>query len=237
MNIVLAQIDIRLNRTNLKRHVEIIKQNSFADVVVFPELSLNGYMLQDRVYEDSYTIRELAVLNELSKDVDIIVGAAIKSDNRIFNSALYFSDKELIHRHDKIHLPNYGMFEEARFYDRGYKIESFKTKYGSAVMVICEDLWKADTISELAKLDFKILYVLSNSPAREFNDEGIKIADQWYSILKTVAILNGCYAVFINRVGFEDGLGFWGGSIIVNPNGDILNSFELFDEQIKGETI
>jgi len=233
MKIVLAQIDVRLNRTNLKRHIEIIKKNLRADIIVFPELSLSGYMLQDKVYEDAYTLDELIVLEELSKDIDIVVGAAIRVAGKILNSALYFSKGVLLHRHDKMYLPNYGMFEEARFYSKGENLFSFDTDIGTVSMVVCEDLWRADVIARVSTLSPKVLYVLSNSPARDFTDDGLKISQQWQAILKTTAMLSHCYVIFVNRVGFEDGLGFWGGSLVVTPQGEIEHTFELFKESIK----
>ena len=233
MKVVLAQIDIRLNRTNLERHIEIIKEHGDCDVIVFPELSLSGYMLQDKVYEDAYTLEELKTLEELSKNIDIAVGAAIRVDEKILNAALYYSNGELVHNHNKMHLPNYGMFEEARFYSKGSSLESFETKHGLSCMVVCEDLWRANVIADISSLQVKILYVLSNSPARDFTNDGLKISQQWQAILKTTAMLSHCHVVFVNRVGFEDGLGFWGGSLVVSPQGEIENSFDLFEENIE----
>jgi len=233
MKIVLAQIDVRLNRTNLERHIEIIKKSLSADVIVFPELSLSGYMLQDKVYEDAYKLDELTALEVLSIDIDIVVGAAIKDEGKILNSALYFSKGELLHRHDKMHLPNYGMFEEARFYSKGENLSSFEVDSSTVSMVVCEDLWRADVIAKISTLSPKVLYVLSNSPARDFTDDGLKISQQWQAILKTTAMLSHCHVIFVNRVGFEDGLGFWGGSLVVTPQGEIENSFELFKESIQ----
>ena len=233
MKIVLAQIDVRLNRTNLELHIEIIKKHISSDVIVFPELSLSGYMLQDKVYEDAYTLDELSPLYELSKEIDIVVGAAVKVDGKILNAALYFSKGGLLHHHDKIHLPNYGMFEEARFYSKGTELENFTTDFGVVSMVVCEDLWRADIIAKISALAPKILYVLANSPARDFSDDGLKISHQWQAILKTTAMLSHCHVIFVNRVGFEDGLGFWGGSLVVTPQGEIENNFELFKENIE----
>jgi len=238
MKITLAQIDIRLNRSNIERHIDIIKQHaSTSDVIVFPELSLNGYMLQDKVYEDAYTLDELTELFALSKQVDIALGVVLRSENKILNSALYISGGELLHRHDKIHLPNYGMFEEARFFSKGEVLQSFQTAHGNSCMVVCEDLWRADMITRIANEEPKVLYVLSNSPARDFSDEGLKIASQWEAILKTTAMLAYTHVIFVNRVGFEDGLGFWGGSMVITPQGAKDSSFKLFDEQIETVTL
>lgn len=230
MNITIIQDDVKLSRFNLTQSIEIInKHKDNSDVIVFSELSLNGYMLQDKVYEDAYEIDELGEICSLSSSCDIIVGAVIKENAKTYNSSLYFSKGKLSHIHNKIHLPNYGMFEEARYFFKGENITPFMTQYGKAVMVICEDLWRAQTVAKLSDIKPDLIYVLAASPARDFSDKGVLIQDQWMSLLKSTALLCSSYVIFVNRVGFEDGLGFWGGSSIITPQSTIeyqLNNFE-----------
>ena len=128
MRVALAQMAPKLNKTNLDDIVEIIKSvKDSSDLVVFPELSLSGYLLQDKLFEDAWRLDELAVLEELSKDIDIVVGLALKEQRRFRNSALYFHNGKLLSKHDKVYLPNYGMFEEARYFKAGDVFESCST--------------------------------------------------------------------------------------------------------------
>ncbi len=229
MRVALIQNAPKLNRSNLDDVLELIQEHAgSADVVVFPELALNGYLLQDKVYEDAWTLDELGDLLTASHGVDIVIGAAMKVEGRTFNSGLYLSRGELTHLHHKVHLPNYGMFEEARYFFKGESIETFQTRAGKTAMLVCEDLWRAQTVADLAAEKPDILYVIANSPARDFNDEGLLIADQWDALLKSAAILCSSYVVFVNRVGFEDGLGFWGGSRVITPKGEIEYLAENF---------
>jgi predicted amidohydrolase len=230
MKVSLAQISPRLNRNNIELHLKEIEACT-ADVIVFPELSLNGYLLQDKVYEDAFSLDELACFLAPSQRVDIVLGCALREEHRIFNAALYFSKGELKHIHRKVHLPNYGMFEEARYYFKGEEIGFFDTLYGKSAMVVCEDLWRAQSIAALALENPEIIYVLANSPARDFRNEGLLIKEQWTAILKTTALLCGSYVVFVNRVGFEDGIGFWGSSMIVSPSGEIEAELKGFEVQ------
>lgn len=233
MKVALIQSAPKLNRTNLSDVLALVEANKDAEVVVFPELSLSGYLLQDKLYEDAWKIDELSELAEASQGCDIVIGAALWDNDNVYNSALYFSQGKLLHIHHKNHLPTYGMFEEGRYFCAGDEIKSFKTPYGNAVMVICEDLWRAESIAAIAASDAEIVYVLAASPARDFSDEGISIEDQWDSLLKSTALLSHNYVVFVNRVGFEDGLGFWGGSRVITPMGKTECVLPLFETESK----
>lgn len=234
MRITLAQTSPKLNRSNLEDVVSIINTcKNKTDLIVFAELSLNGYLLQDKLYEDAWHISELDVLKDLSKDVDIVVGAAIRDENSFRNSALYFSKGQLLSKHDKVHLPNYGMFEEARYFKAGNVFESFSSSHGKISMVVCEDLWHKSVHKSLINENPDYIIVLVASPARGFSESGLEIEDKWYEIIKTVALECRAKLIFVNRVGFEDGLGFWGGSCIVNEEAIIVNRLPRYEKVIK----
>ncbi|MBU0632296.1 nitrilase [bacterium] len=232
MKITLVQNAPKLNKTNLA----FVLNESLtckSDVIVFCELALNGYLLQDKLLEDAFLIDELQPLCDASKDIDIVVGGALKIEDEYFNCAFYFSKGELLNIHKKVHLPNYGMFEEARYFDSGKEFDSFATTYGEVAMLVCEDLWHPDTVKELFYKKPKIVYVLAASPARGFKDDSLEIEEQWYVLITSLALHCGTKVVFVNRVGFEDGLGFWGGSCILDSNAKILQKLPLFDEKIE----
>ncbi|MDD2780107.1 nitrilase-related carbon-nitrogen hydrolase [Sulfuricurvum sp.] len=229
MKVALIQSSPKLNRSNLGDVLALVEANAHADVVIFPELALSGYLLQDKLYEDAWKIEELFPLAEASVTCDIAIGAALWDEGKVYNSALYFSQGKLHHIHHKNHLPTYGMFEEGRYFVAGESIESFATPYGNAIMVICEDLWRAETISAIAASDAEIVYVLSASPARGFEEDSLEIESQWDALLKATALLSHNYVVFVNRVGFEDGLGFWGGSRVITPMGNTEYLLGLFE--------
>jgi len=234
MKTTLVQFAPRLNRSNLEYISSVIKKYSKeSDIIVFPELALNGYLLQDKLYEDAFDIEELSVLETLSKDIDIVVGCAIK-DNGVFrNTALYFSDGELLLKHYKVHLPNYGMFEEARYFKAGDIFESFISKFGKVSMLVCEDLWHKSVHHDLIEENPDIIIALVASPARGFSDDGLEIQKKWYDIIKTVASECESKVIFVNRVGFEDGLGFWGGSCILDEKANILKQLPLHKTDIQ----
>jgi predicted amidohydrolase len=233
MKIVLSQINPLLSKINLEKHKKILHElDSDVKLVIFPELSLNGYYLQDKVLEDAWTLKELIDIQNCSVKFDIVVGGVIKERRRFYNSALYFSKGKLLNLYHKRDLPNYGLFEEPRFFNHGEKFTYFETDFGRVVTLICEDVWSGQIFGELSNIEPDVIIVISNSPARGFNDNGIEIIEQWKALLKSLSILNNSYTIFVNRVGFEDGLGFWGGSMAINPKGEILDSFPLFKEKI-----
>jgi len=234
MNVTLAQTSPKLNRSNLEDIIETVKEFSDeSDLIIFPELSLNGYMLQDKLYEDAWAIDDLDDLKSLSQHVDIVVGAAIKDGNDFRNAALYFSNGKLLSSHYKVHLPNYGMFEEARYFKAGDVFESFETTFGKVSMFVCEDLWHESVHVDLIKENPDYILALVASPARGFSDNGLEIEDKWLDIIKTVADECNAKLIFVNRVGFEDGLGFWGGSCIVDENSNILEKFPHYKKIVK----
>ncbi len=234
MKITLAQTAPKLNRSNLDDILHLVDAHKkSSDLIVFPELSLNGYLLQDKLFEDAWELEELHGLYEASKDVDIVVGAALR-DKKVFrNSVLYFSKGKLLCKYYKVHLPNYGMFEEARYFSAGEEFESFYVGKLKVSMLVCEDLWSAKMHSRLFEEDPDLIIVIAASPARGFGDEGLLIEKQWYSLINAAALNSKSKVLFVNRVGFEDGLGFWGGSCIVDEKTNILAKLPKYEKTIE----
>ena len=220
----------KLSRDNFSWHLDAIKSSN-ADLLLFPELSMNGYKIKDMLLEDAFFIDELDIFRELSLKKDICLGVALREEHKIYNASIYFSDGEYtIYR--KQHLPNYGLFEENRFFFEGDEYFCFETDFGKTSMIICEDMFVGESIAYLSKEKPDLILVLANSPARDFNSNGLLIEDNWNSLLKSTAILSGAYVLFANRVGFEDGLGFWGGSKVITPKGEIEKSAKLFENDV-----
>ena len=231
MKVTIAQTSPKLNRCNLDDIVVIIqKYQNNSDLIVFPELSLSGYLLQDKLQEDAWELKELELLAQLSVEIDIVVGGAIKESDGFKNSALYFSKGKLLAKHDKLHLPNYGMFEEARYFESGDSFESFSVGDEVISMVVCEDLWHKNVHEKLLLHNPTLIIALIASPARGFENEELSIESKWYEIIKSVAKKTDARVIFVNRVGFEDGLGFWGGSCVVERDGNFVKQLPKFKE-------
>ena len=230
MKIKLIQNIPKLKKMSLEKFREELSSLD-AQLIVFPELALNGYMLKDAVFEDAYSMNEIDEFAKLSKDKDIVFGCVLKVNHKIYNSAVYCSGGKVLHVHHKNILPNYGLFQEARFFFEGDEIKSFETTFGEVMMVICEEMFSAKVIEKIASTKPQLLLVLANSPARGFQEDKLLIEDQWNSLLCASAILSGAHVAFVNRVGIEDGLGFWGGSRFINPKGEIMSKAKLFEKE------
>jgi predicted amidohydrolase len=213
---------------NLEKMVSLAReaQKDRVDLLVFPELSLTGYTLKDLVPDCAIDLGspEMHALREASRKVSLAFGFVEETpDHLFFNSAAYLEAGEIVHIHRKVHLPTYGLFEEGRYFAAGDSVRSFPTKFGRFSLLICEDLWHLP-IPYLAALDGALaVLVLAASPTRAVSDEGkAKNMIAWERLLMTYASSLTIFMIYANRCGFEDGVGYWGGSEIVSPAGEVL---------------
>lgn len=236
----LAQGDFTLGdrERNLARHRDWIHRAKEArlELLVFPELSLTGYFVKDLVPDlaitlDSTEMRELA---RLSSDLDVVLGAVIEeADHRYFNASLYFSRGELTHLHRKVYLPTYGMFDEKRYFAAGDRFRSFRTRFGRVGMLVCEDVWHLSSAYILGLQGVDMIICASASPGRGITtDERLGTAESYRLLGRTYAQFLTTFFLYCNRVGYEDGANFWGGSMAIGPNGDILAEQEDADEAL-----
>jgi predicted amidohydrolase len=240
----LAQINPKLGDkcANLDQHLARIEDAAAAGVqlLLFPELSLTGYYLQDMVYElaarptpDDPMFKALLEAGQ-RHDMDLTVGFVEEDDrHRFFISQVYLSSGAVLHVHRKVYLPTYGMFDEGRYFAWGDSVQAFDTHFGRVGMLICEDFWHASPPYLLWLDGADLLLHHSASPGRGL-DEGDQLSSaRWVNrVNRAYASLFTNYVVHCNRVGFEDGLNFWGGSIIVDPNGEFLLNGPQFEEAL-----
>ena len=199
-------------------------------MVVFPELSLTGYLLKDLVPEVAMTLDDarLAPLLELSKKIDIATGVVLKSDDfRYYNAALYLSGGEVKHVHRKVYLPTYGMFDEQRYFAPGDRIRAFDVAGVRAGMLVCEDMWHLSSAYLLFVQGVSLLLCISSSPGRGVlanadADVAPGSVGSWNDLLQTVAEYTTSYVAYVNRLGYEDGVNFWGGSCVFGPDGQMV---------------
>jgi NAD+ synthase (glutamine-hydrolysing) len=232
LTLALAQINTHLGdvEANLEKHLALIHEarTGGAELLIFPELSLTGYVLQDlvpsvshRPEKDDPVFRHLL---QASQDIDLVVGFVDEDDrHRFFISAAYLARGEVLHVHHKLYLPTYGLFDEGRFFAWGNHIAAFNTRFGRAGILICEDFWHASPPYLLWLDGADLLLFASASPGRGLRDEPQLESAHWVEHLnRAYASLFTAFVTHANRVGFEDGLNFWGGSTIFDPNGELV---------------
>jgi predicted amidohydrolase len=205
-----------------------------AGVVIFPELALTGYFLKDLVPEVALSIEspEIARLVNLSRYISIAVGfVEVTTDYRFYNAALYLEEGEIRHRHRKVYLPTYGLFDELRYMARGLRLRSFDTRFGRMGILICEDMWHLSASYILAIDGATTILCLSSSPGRGIMDEeDLGSTTAWQKLNATTAMFLNSRVLYCNRVGYEDGVNFWGGSEAVGPNGEVIARGSILDE-------
>lgn len=236
MRIALAQINTVLGevRENIKK-IEMYVDNAneyHCDLIVFPELALSGYSLRDIVRYASVS-KGSAIFDNLkrkSRKIDIVLGYDQNDNGYFYNSALYLSNGDIIHNYKKVHLPDYGMFEESRYFRNGENINAFDTANGRVSMLICEDMFHLSAQNYVDKAESDILIILSASPFWA-NSNKIK-PEIWKTMCVNFATLSSNFVLFSNRVGFEDGVGFFGNSLCVDSNGNIIKEASLFKEEM-----
>jgi NAD+ synthase (glutamine-hydrolysing) len=242
IKIALAQIATHLGdvSSNLPKHLELIERaiSENAQLIVFPELSLTGYCLQDLVPTVVHSASEsdpiFKPLLDASHKIDIVVGFVDEDTrHRFFIASAYLSGGKVIHIHHKAYLPTYGLFDEGRFFDWGDSIRAFDTQFGRAGILICEDFWHASP-PYLIWLDGADLLILTSaSPGRGLGKQPTLDSARWVEdINRAYASLFTTFVVHSNRVGFEDGLNFWGGSTIYDPNGELVAKAPYFEETL-----
>ena len=239
IRVAIAQINPKLGDlpANLALYEEKIRLaiKERAEFLLFPELSLTGYFLRDTVPSVALTMKsvEMKKLKQLSREIPFVAGLVEESaDHRFFNSSVYFEDGEVRHVHRKVYLPTYGMFDEQRYFARGDRIRTFDSKFGRMALLICEDLWHPSTIYLAALQGALAVLCPSASPLRGIVDDQVQDdnARYWEMLNRVYAETFSLFMIYGNRSGFEDGVGFWGGSEIVDPFGQCIAKAKYYEE-------
>ena len=225
IRIALAQINSKRQnkKENLQKIEEFTKKarNQAADLIVFPELSLTGYVMKDEVYEQAETIPgpSSRTIESISRKngIAIVFGMpelSKKAKATIFNTAVLVGTRGLIGKYRKMYLPTHSVFEEKRYFRPGYQTATFNTALGNIGLCICYDLFFPEVCRLTRLRGAQLIVVISASPA---------VRKNYFEVLTTArALENTAFLAYVNRVGVEDGLQFWGGSRLIGPTGDLL---------------
>jgi predicted amidohydrolase len=234
---------------NLALHEEKIAESrtAGADLVIFPELGLTGYQLQDLAPEVAMrrTDPRLAALAKLTSGGPSAVVSFVEStdDHRLFAAAALLEAGEVRHVARKCYLPTYGLFDERRFLAAGDAIRATRAALGGPAVAgdvgvgigVCEDFWHPTLPAILAQDGAELLVNVAAGPARGASvdaDQGLGSAASWGTLLRATAALTTSYVAFTNRVGVDESLIFWGGSRVIGPDGVVIAEAPLFEEAL-----
>ncbi|MGB9750581.1 MAG: nitrilase-related carbon-nitrogen hydrolase [Caldisericia bacterium] len=240
MKVSLAQINTKLGdlSSNIKIHENYIKKaiEEKSNLIVFPELSLSGYYLLDGTMEVSLKREKiLEIFFNLSQKIDISLGfPEIGGDYVTYISQIYLSKGKILHVHRKVYPPNHGMFEDLKFFGKGKEIKSFVTNFGKFGMLICRDFFHPSLALLHYLQNTELLILTSAIPVRgSYREKGVGIYESTEKLLSIYSLRFHTFIVFVNRVGFEEGIPFMGGSMVKDPSGNTIVSLSLIKEDFK----
>jgi predicted amidohydrolase len=240
VNVALAQISCKVG--DKKHNINVMKKNikrakeKGANLVIFPELSLTGYLNRDLAYELAEPIPGSSInsLEEIAEkeSIHIVFGMPEQSEKAhavLYNTAVLLGPDGLIGKYRKTHLPTHSVFEEKRYFRLGYEAPVFETEIGKMGLTVCYDMFFPE-ISRLLRLKgSKLIICISASPA---------VRSRFFEVFTAArALENTVFLAYVNLVGVENGLQFWGGSRIIAPDGSILAKAKYDEEDLVTGTI
>jgi predicted amidohydrolase len=232
MRLALAQIDSVLGDVgaNLARMGEVAAEANArqADLVVFPELATHGYWLGQVPDTLSLTAGDPRLLELAAGRADVLAGFHEDAGLRNFNSAAYLSHGQVVHVHRKLYLPTYLSWEERKHSSPGQSLRVFDAPGARAAVLICNDAWQP-ALPWLAAQDGAELLLVPANSAPALNPAALDTIDYWQQLLRFIARMQQCWVVFVNRVGTEGGVRFWGGSRVLDPTGEVVAEAELWE--------
>lgn len=199
-----------------------------ADVIVFPEMTITGYPPEDLLHRKRFVAGNIAALNKIAGEtagITAVVGYVNSKKGSLYNSAAVIADGKITATYDKVNLPNYGVFDEKRYFNPGVKGLIFNVKGARMGLSVCEDLWQPCRILEKQKGKMDFLINMSASPYH---------MEKWREragLFKKQAKKYSATLVYCNLTGGQDELVFDGHSLVINEKGSILLQGRQFEEQ------
>ncbi|MCX8095421.1 MAG: hypothetical protein N3D74_04480 [Caldisericia bacterium] len=240
MKVSLAQINTKLGNIeeNVEKHRFYINKaiELKSDLIIFPELSLSGYYLLDGTLEVSIKKDEiLKIFKDESEKIDISLGfPELGEDNITYISQIYLSKGKILNVHRKIYPPNHGMFEDLKFFGRGKRVKAFDTPFGKFGTLICRDFFHPSLPFLYYLQNINLLILVSAIPVRGgYKEEGLSIYESTEKLLSIYSQRFQFYIVFVNRVGFEEGVPFMGGSMAYDSSGRKILELPLIKESFE----
>jgi len=241
LRIGLAQVDSDLGdvAANVARARRVIDEaRGTVDLLVFPELALTGYSVGNRFHELALRVEapQFRELVESTAGITVAIGFVEETDDfHFYNSLAFIRDGRLVHTHRKIYLPNYGVFEERKFFSAGRNFDPLDLGRFRLAPFICGDAWNPASVHLAAADQAHILVIAACSPDGALGSR-LSTRENWKRLNRFYAAIFGCYVVFVNRTGSEGPLTFWGESEIIDPFGQVVAaSSGSAEEVIRGD--
>jgi NAD+ synthase (glutamine-hydrolysing) len=232
MRLALAQINTTVGDIDGNRDLVVARiaeaREAGAEVVVFPELALTGYPPEDLLLRPAFVRAAGRATDDVAKattGIVALVGAPLSEDGHLYNACFVCEDGEVAAVYRKRLLPNYGVFDEERYFEAGANVSLLARGGATLGLTVCEDLWQpSPPATESAAAGANVLVNLSASPFHVGKDA------EREEMFAARARDNGCALAFCNAVGGQDELVFDGNSFVLDPEGNVLARAPGFDE-------
>jgi len=222
--------DKEANLTKMREMVCAAKEEG-AELVIFPELSLTGYVCRDLFYELAEPVPGPSTekMAEVAKEEGVLIVFGLPershvSGSVLYNTAVLVGPEGVLGSYRKMHLPTHSVFEEKRYFRPGYGAGVFETRLGRIGMMICYDVFFPEVARLLRLKGAQLIVAISASP-------GVRRA-YFETLLSARALENTVHLAYVNLVGREDGLHFWGGSRLIGPTGSIIARARYNEEDL-----
>jgi len=234
LKIALAQINllvggIQVNQKKIIQTAENARDQLGADVIVFPELTVTGYPPEDLLLRPDFIKQANQAVSDIAKavkDIDIVIGYPEQGTDCLYNSAAVLRDGKVLTRYRKSALPNFGVFDEQRYFKSADETCIFAVKGCSIALTICEDIWQKDLVVKNKQAGADLIITLNASPfhAGKIHEREEVVCQQ----AKGASIP----LVYVNMIGGQDELVFDGASFVVDAKGEVVFRAEEFEEQV-----
>jgi NAD+ synthase (glutamine-hydrolysing) len=231
--LAMAQVNVTVGDMdgNTKKVIEYIQRarDLQADLVAFPELAIPGYPPEDLVFKTQFIRDNLERMHQVAKastGIAVVVGF-VDADSDAYNAAAIAYDGKLAGIYHKMYLPNYGVFDEDRYFKAGTTCPVYVINGTTVGVNICEDIWYATgPTTAQRRAGAEVIVNINGSP---FHMGKRALREK---MLATRAMDNGVYVAYANLVGGQDELVFDGGSVVMGPQGDVVARGPQFEEAL-----
>lgn len=226
LRIVIAQLNLTVGdiEGNIQKHIhaaETARHAFSADIIVFPELSITGYPPEDLLLRPAFLARAANGLQQLLasiQDIHCVIGHPLEKDAKLFNACSLIYNGKIIGQYAKQHLPNYGIFDEKRYFHTGNQPCITNINNVAVGLVICEDLWVSEPVRQAKAAGAEIILAPNASPFETDKHE------QRLNILTARIQENHLPIVYVNCVGGQDELIFDGDSMVLDAEGNVCQN-------------
>ena len=233
IRIALAQInstvgDLSGNTAKICSYIDKAKDLD-VDLIAFPELAITGYPPEDLVFKNEFVQENMKCSSEVSHNTQGITAifGFVELDNKLYNSAAVASEGKLKGTHKKIFLPNYGVFDEERYFESGNTCPVFTINGTKVGVNVCEDIWyPVGPTSVQRAAGAELIININGSPFHAGKRQDRE------SMLIERASAHGLFIAYVNQVGGQDELVFDGSSVVIDPEGKIISRGEPFEEDL-----